>query len=55
MPNYVYKRIEAGLFVPGVIEVNDNLSVGFALEELEVLVGAGNPEDFENRVYFVSG
>ena len=53
MPGYAYERVRAGLPMPGVIEVNDKLPVGLAIEELEVTIGAGNPEDFENRVYFV--
>ena len=54
IPGFVYERIRAGLPMPGVLEVNDNLPVGIAIDELEVLIGAGNPEDFENRVYYVS-
>jgi hypothetical protein len=39
--------------VPGIIEVSKRITMGQALEELEVLIGAENPEDFENQVRYV--
>ena len=46
-------QIRAGLPVPGVIEVRHLVSIGQVLDELEVLIGAGLPEDFENLVRYV--
>lgn len=53
MPRYVYDRVRAGLHVPGVIEVHQDTPVGIALDNLEVMLGAGTPEDFENQVKYI--
>ena len=53
MPGYVYERIHAGLPVPGVIEVHWDTPIGVAIDELEVILGAGTPEDFENQIKYV--
>jgi hypothetical protein len=53
MPGLVYRRVQDGLPVSGVIEVSRKISIGEAVDELEVLVGAGRPEDFENQVRYV--
>jgi len=50
---FVYERIRAGLPVPGVIEVKRSIPIGQAIEELEVMIGAGFPEDFENLVRYL--
>lgn len=48
-----YTRLEQGLPTPGVILISDTLAIGEALNDLELLIGAGNPDDFENRVTFL--
>lgn len=53
MPGYVYERVRANLPVPGVIEVKRSLPIGQAIDELEVMIGAGTPEDFENLVRYI--
>ena len=53
IPGYLYERVRAGLPVPGVIEVKESVSIGQILNELEVLMGAGMPQDFENIVRYV--
>jgi hypothetical protein len=51
--NDAYTRIEAGLPMPGVILVPSTLPVGHALRDLEIAIGAGNPEDFADQVTFI--
>lgn len=51
--NDAYSRVKAGLTMPGVIEVHRNTPVGQAIDELEILIGAGLPDDFENQVRYV--
>lgn len=51
--NDTYARVKAGLPMPSVIEVHRDTSIGAAIDELEVILGAGSPEDFENQVKFV--
>jgi hypothetical protein len=53
IPGYAYERIAQGLSMPGIIAVHRNTPIGTALEELEILIAAGHPEDFENQVIFV--
>ncbi|HEX3052488.1 MAG TPA: DUF5615 family PIN-like protein [Aggregatilineaceae bacterium] len=51
--SYAYERIEQGLPMPGVILVPNTLVIGLAFNDLEILIGVGQPEDFENRVIFI--
>ena len=53
IPGYVYERVRAGLPVPGVIAVRESVSIGQILNELEVIMRVGAPEDFENIVRYV--
>ncbi|MDQ7027104.1 MAG: DUF5615 family PIN-like protein [Anaerolineae bacterium] len=53
IPRFAYERVRAGLSVPGIIEVRLTISIGQILDELEVLIGAGTPEDFENIIRYV--
>src|SRR5438552_3852353 len=38
---FAYARVEAGLPMPGVIEIARNVPVGQLIEELSILIGAG--------------
>lgn len=51
--NDAYRRIEQGLPMPGVILVPNTLAIGLAVHDLEITIGAGNPEDFRDRVIFI--
>jgi hypothetical protein len=53
MPRFVYERVYKGQRVPGVIEVRYGMDIGDALDELEVMLGAGRAEDFENLVRYI--
>jgi len=53
MPRYVFERVSAGHSVPGVIEVHQDTPIGTAIDELEILIGAGRPADFENQVKYI--
>lgn len=53
MTKHAYDRVRAGLPMPGVIEVTQDASIGQAIADLEVLIGAGNPSDFENVIWYV--
>jgi hypothetical protein len=51
--NEAYSRVEAGLLMPGVIEVHRDTPMGQAIVELEIMIGAGMPTDFENQVKYI--
>ncbi|MCA9904614.1 MAG: DUF5615 family PIN-like protein [Anaerolineae bacterium] len=53
MPRFVFERVRAGKPVPGMIEVHKDTPIGMALDELEVAIGAGTREDFENQVKYI--
>jgi hypothetical protein len=53
IPAFVYERVRAGLPVPGVIEVNRSTQIGQAIVELEVMIGAGRPDEFVNQVRYI--
>ena len=53
MPKYVFERVRASLPVPGIIEVKRDMPFQEAIDDLMVMIGAGNPEDFENQVRYV--
>jgi hypothetical protein len=53
LPGFVYERVHAGQPVSGVIEVHKDTPIGVAVDELEIMIGAGTPEDFENQVKYI--
>lgn len=53
MPGFVYERVQDGLSVPGIIEVKRSTPIGQAIDELEIMIGAGTDEDFENLVRYI--
>ncbi len=42
-----------GLPIPGVVLVPNPLAIGLAVNDLEIAIGAGQPEDFKDRVTFI--
>jgi hypothetical protein len=50
MLSFVYKRVRAGQPMPGIIEVHRSTPIGQAIDELEILLGAGQSDDFENQI-----
>ena len=53
MPRYAYERIEAGLPMPGVIEISRQVPVGQAISELLTVIGASNAAEWENQVTYL--
>ncbi len=53
MPNYAYDRVRANLPMPGVIEIAEELSIGEAIAELSIMIGASTADEFENQVKYV--
>ena len=53
MPGFVYDRIRSGKLVTGVIAVHQDTPIGKAIDELELLIGASEPDEFQNHVRFV--
>lgn len=53
MPRYVRARIAAGKPVPGVFIVSDQISIGQAISELQLIIAVSEPTEWVNRVIYV--
>lgn len=53
MPKFLYERVRAGLPSAGVVEVRKDTPVGRAIDELEVVLGAGTRDDFADHVIYI--
>ncbi len=53
MPAYAYARIEKGLPMPGVIEVDQFIGIGVVLEYLRMIIEATQPDEWANRGSYI--
>ena len=53
VPKYAYERTKAGLVMPGVVAVPDDLPIGQAIEDLAVVVECAGPADIANLVLYL--
>ena len=53
MTKHASERIRAGLPVPGVIEVRDDLPTGQAIEEILIVLSASQPGELANRITYI--
>lgn len=53
IPGFVYERVRSGLLVPGVIEVKRTTPIGQAIDELEIMIDASTPDEYENQVRYI--
>lgn len=53
IPGFFYKRVNEGKKMPGVILVRESTTMGDTLDDLEVVMGAGQPQDFEDIIVHV--
>jgi hypothetical protein len=50
MPHFAYARLAAGLSFPGVIEIPQAMPVGDAIDQLLMIIGASDSEEWRDRV-----
>lgn len=50
IPPFAYARVEAGLPMPGVFLVSDDMPIGQAIEELLIAAHCLSPEECQNLV-----
>lgn len=53
MPPYAYQRIVAGLPLPGVFEIPDEVPTGVVISELMLIIQSSNPDEWRDRVTFI--
>ena len=53
MITFAYKRIEAGLSMPGLFEVSRRVSIGLAIEEILLIAECSVEGEWEGQVRFL--
>lgn len=53
IPHYVRELVAGGLILPGVILVIKSVSLGRLIDDLEVTIACGRPEDFRDDVFYL--
>lgn len=53
MNHHAYQRIETGQKMPGVIQVDADLAIGKAIEDLLLVIGASKPDEWENCIIHI--
>ena len=53
MITFAYKRIQGGLFMPGLFEVSRRVSIGLAIEEVILLAECSLEGEWEGQVRFL--
>lgn len=53
MITFAYKRIEAGLSMPGLFEVSRRVSIGLAIEEIILIAECSIEGEWEGQVRFL--
>lgn len=50
---YAYERVEAGQLMPGVFEVNPDMSIGRAIEDILLLAECSLDDEWEGQVRYL--
>jgi hypothetical protein len=53
MTYYAYERVTAGLSMPGVVEVADDLPLGQVIEDILLLADYSNKDEWESQVIYL--
>jgi len=53
VPRHAYARVAAGEPMPGIIAVPDDLPIGQAIEQLQIVVECAEENDLENQVLYL--
>lgn len=53
MTNFAYERVRAGLHMPGVIEVPDDLPIGSAIEDILLIAEFSDKSELESRIIYL--
>lgn len=52
--NFAYERVRAGKSMPGVIEVDDDLPIGQAINDILLVVECSERSEWEGQIIYVS-
>lgn len=53
LPDFAYERVAAGLSLPGVVEIPETVPRSAIIEELMLIAGSSEPDDWRNRVIYL--
>jgi hypothetical protein len=53
IPKHAYERVKAGLSMPGVIAIPDDLPIGRVIDDLAVLVECATPSELQSLVIYL--
>jgi len=53
IPKHAYERVKAGLPMPGVIAVPDDLPIGRVIEDLSIIVECAAPPEIQSLVIYL--
>ena len=53
MPGFAYERVAAGLDMPGVIIVPEQMPIGSAIDDLLIVIECSSEGEYEGRVFYV--
>jgi len=53
IPKHAYERVKAGLPMPGIIAVPDDMAIGRAIDDLTIIVECAEPSEFQSLVIYL--
>lgn len=53
VPKHAYERVKAGLRMPGIVAVPDDLPIGRVIEDLAVIAECAAPSDVQSLVIYL--
>lgn len=54
MPLHLQAHLAEEHHMPGIITLSENKSIGETIEELRLIAGAGIPDDYQDRITYLS-
>lgn len=53
IPTFAHQRVAAGKAMPGVFALRNNTTMAFAIDELAMIAGASDADEWVNRIIYV--
>lgn len=53
MPGHLRNHVTHGGHIPGILELNPNMSIGETIEELWLVWGASEPKEYQDRIAYL--
>ena len=53
MPEHLTAHLAKGRHIPGILELNPNMSIGETIEELVLIWGASEPQEYQDLIIYL--